>query len=121
MALDEKLFAELRKRGAGDDLAAQTAGSALGPWRLANSPALSIALSNAYFELAWDSKVNRETDCLTRRTAGCGPACPVVWEGRSREASPYPHHYLFPSQVRAACEHPTVTALHRAESSAHPL
>src|SRR2546430_13381555 len=24
----------------------------------------------------------------TRRTAGCGPACPVVWEGWSREASP---------------------------------
>jgi hypothetical protein len=40
--------------------------------------------------LVWDSKVNCETDCLTRRTAGCGPACPVVWEGRSREASPYP-------------------------------
>ena len=43
-------FAELRKRGVGDDLAAQTAGSALGPWRLANSPALSIALSHAYFD-----------------------------------------------------------------------
>jgi len=43
-------FAELRKRGVGHDLAAQTAGSALGPWRLANSPALSIALSNAYFD-----------------------------------------------------------------------
>src|SRR5579862_9685417 len=43
-------FAELRKRGVGDDLAAQTAGSTLGPWRLANSPALSIALSNAYFD-----------------------------------------------------------------------
>ena len=27
---------------------------------------------------------------LTRRTAGCGPACPVVWEGRGCEASPYP-------------------------------
>ena len=43
-------FAELRKRGVGEALAAQTAGSALGPWRLANSPALSIALSNAYFD-----------------------------------------------------------------------
>src|SRR5215467_5156824 len=43
-------FAELRKRGVGADLAAQTAGSALGSWRLANSPALSIALSNAYFD-----------------------------------------------------------------------
>jgi RNA-directed DNA polymerase len=37
-------FAELRRRGVGRDLAAQTAGSPHGPWRLANSPALSIAL-----------------------------------------------------------------------------
>jgi RNA-directed DNA polymerase len=43
-------FAELRQRGVGVDLAAQTAGSAHGPWRLANSPALSIALPNAYFD-----------------------------------------------------------------------
>jgi RNA-directed DNA polymerase len=43
-------FAELRKRGVGKDLAAKAAGSAHGPWRLANSPALSIALSNAYFD-----------------------------------------------------------------------
>jgi len=43
-------FAELRKRGIGVDLAAQTAGSAHGPWRLADSPALHIALPNAYFD-----------------------------------------------------------------------
>src|SRR5437773_325638 len=42
-------FKELRKRGVSKDLAAQTAGSAHGPWRIANSPALAIALSNAYF------------------------------------------------------------------------
>ena len=24
------------------------------------------------------------------RTAGYGPVCPVVWEGRSRKAPPYP-------------------------------
>jgi RNA-directed DNA polymerase len=42
-------FTELRKRGVGKDLAAQTAGSAHGPWRLANSPALTIALPKAYF------------------------------------------------------------------------
>ena len=42
-------FAELRKRGVSKDLAAQTAGSAHGPWRLSNSPALSIALPNVYF------------------------------------------------------------------------
>jgi RNA-directed DNA polymerase len=42
-------FRELRKRGVGKDLAAQTAGSPHGPWRLANSPALHMALPNAYF------------------------------------------------------------------------
>jgi hypothetical protein len=26
----------------------------------------------------------------TRRTAGCGPACPVVWEGRTGNRLPYP-------------------------------
>jgi RNA-directed DNA polymerase len=43
-------FAELRKRGVGKDLAAKTAGSAHGPWRLANSLALAVALPNAYFD-----------------------------------------------------------------------
>jgi RNA-directed DNA polymerase len=43
-------FAELRKRGVGRDLSAQTAGSAHGPWRIANSPALTIALPNAFFD-----------------------------------------------------------------------
>ncbi|WLC17206.1 group II intron reverse transcriptase/maturase [Bradyrhizobium diazoefficiens] len=42
-------FAELRRRGVGRDLAAQTAGSPRGPWRLANSPALTIALPNGFF------------------------------------------------------------------------
>lgn len=46
-----KRFAELRKRNVGRDLAAQTAGSAHGPWRLAQSPALSYALPNSYFDL----------------------------------------------------------------------
>jgi RNA-directed DNA polymerase len=43
-------FAELRKRGVGRELAAKTAGSAHGPWRLAESPALHFALPNAYFD-----------------------------------------------------------------------
>jgi RNA-directed DNA polymerase len=42
-------FAELRKRAVGQDLAVQTAGSAHGPGRIANSPALNFALSNASF------------------------------------------------------------------------
>ena len=42
-------FRELRKRNVSQHLAAQTAGSPHGPWRIANSPALAIALPNAYF------------------------------------------------------------------------
>ena len=42
-------FRELRRRGVGVELAAQAAGSAHGPWRLANSPAMAVALPNAYF------------------------------------------------------------------------
>ena len=43
-------FRELRQRNIGIDLAAQTAGSPHGPWRLANSPALSFALPITYFD-----------------------------------------------------------------------
>jgi RNA-directed DNA polymerase len=43
-------FARLRQRHVGHDLAAQTAGSPHGPWRLANSPALSSALPIAHFD-----------------------------------------------------------------------
>jgi RNA-directed DNA polymerase len=42
-------FAELRRYGVGRDLAAQTAGSPHGPWRLANSPALTIAMPITFF------------------------------------------------------------------------
>src|SRR5215470_16303736 len=43
-------FAELQKRDVGTDLAAKAAGSVHGPWQMANSPALAIALPNAYFD-----------------------------------------------------------------------
>ena len=42
-------FAELRKRDVNHDLAAQTCGSPKGPWRISNSPALSLAFPNRYF------------------------------------------------------------------------
>src|SRR5437016_3182368 len=44
-------YRELRKRGIDAQEAAQTAGSSDGPWHLANTPALKLALSNAYFAL----------------------------------------------------------------------
>ena len=42
-------YAELRRRGVGQAPAAKTAGSPRGPWRLANSPALTMALPNRFF------------------------------------------------------------------------
>src|SRR5712692_6838700 len=42
-------YTKLRRRGVGRDLAARTAGSPHGPWRLSHSPALDIALPNAFF------------------------------------------------------------------------
>jgi len=42
-------YRELRQRGIAAQDAAQTAGSSDGPWHLANTPALTSALSNAYF------------------------------------------------------------------------
>lgn len=43
-------YRKLRQRNVGADLAAQTAGSSHGPWRLAGSPALTSAFSIAYFD-----------------------------------------------------------------------
>jgi RNA-directed DNA polymerase len=43
-------FVELRRCGVGRVMAAQTASSPRGPWRLSASPVLSMALSNAFFK-----------------------------------------------------------------------
>ena len=79
------------RRGVGRELAAKTAGSAHGPWRLSNSPALAKALSNDYFlnTLGLQS-LAAGRDRIIRRTAVYGPVRTVVWEGRGREAPPYP-------------------------------
>jgi hypothetical protein len=42
-------FAELTSRGVGRVLAAQTAGSPHGPWRISQSPALTLAFTNLSF------------------------------------------------------------------------
>ena len=43
-------FAVLRRLGVSKSLAAKTASSAHGPWRVSHSPALCIALPNAFFD-----------------------------------------------------------------------
>ena len=46
--------------------------------------------SEAHTATSKDERPARSTAGSTYRTAVCGPACTVVWEGRGREASPYP-------------------------------
>jgi len=45
----KRRLAELRARQVGADLAAPTAGSPHGPWRISRSPALSFAFPTAYW------------------------------------------------------------------------
>ena len=79
-------FTRLCALGVSKDLAAQTAGSAHGPWHIANSPALKYAfLSLTSTRLAFP--VVRWPLTQSLRTAGCGPACPVVWQGRAGDRS----------------------------------
>jgi RNA-directed DNA polymerase len=72
----------LRALGMSERAAREWAASQKGPWRIAGSYVLSRALPNAYWV---DHGLRGFTDPYRRfrdaeRTAGCGPACPVVWE-----------------------------------------
>jgi group II intron reverse transcriptase/maturase len=74
----------LRALGMSERDAREWAGSRRGNWRIAGSRILTRALPNAYWrELGlqgFSDPYRRFRDAT--RTAGCGPACPVVWEGR---------------------------------------
>jgi group II intron reverse transcriptase/maturase len=73
----------LRALGVAPETARQFAGTGKGPWRIANTPVLGSTLSNTYWREqgleGFLSPYRRFRDA--ERTAGCGPACPVVWEG----------------------------------------
>jgi group II intron reverse transcriptase/maturase len=72
-----------RALGMPERAAREWAGSRKGYWRLAGSAVLQRALPNAYWAdlglQGFSDPYRRFRDAL--RTAGCGPACPVVWEG----------------------------------------
>src|SRR5690349_10317656 len=61
-------------------------------WPLATreQPRAHHRAANDLSQITRPSFHGRTAACLIRRTAGYGPVCPVVWEGRSRETSPYP-------------------------------
>jgi hypothetical protein len=94
-------FAELRQRGVGHDLAAQTAGSSHGPWRLSKQPSPQHCPIENLPQRSWTGFPCTRQNHLIRRTAVCGPACTVVWEGRSCEAPTYPD-FALTSGLRAA-------------------
>lgn len=71
-------FAELRHRDVGKDLAAKTAGSTRGPWRISRSPALSFALPNAYLHSLGLPRLDPRPRAQPRRTAVYGPVRTVV-------------------------------------------
>ncbi len=50
----------------------------------------AICVSKQLLRLTWASKAVRWDIAQSIRTAGCGPACPVVWEGRRGDSPPYP-------------------------------
>jgi group II intron reverse transcriptase/maturase len=74
---------QLRALGIADGQARQWAASSRGCWRIAGSPILQRALPMAYWQnqglVGFLGPYRQLRDA--RRTAGCGPACPVVWEG----------------------------------------
>ena len=76
-------FAELRRRGVGKDLAAQTAGSPHGPWRLSNSPALTIAIPDASLETLGLATVASQQAAQPSEPPCTDPVCTVAWEGRA--------------------------------------
>jgi group II intron reverse transcriptase/maturase len=63
--------------------ARQWAASGRGCWRIAGSPVLARALPVSYWQELGLAGFLGPYRLLAgaRRTAGCGPACPVVWEG----------------------------------------
>lgn len=81
----------LAANGIPDGKAYEWANSRRGYWRIARSWVLARSLTNAYWReqgLQGFTDPNRRFRDATR-TAGCGPARPVVWEGRG-EAPPLP-------------------------------
>ena len=73
----------LRALGIPDEQARQWAASRKGYWRLAASPPLQRALPISYWADLGLVPIGVRVRRLREhwRTAGCGPACPVVWEG----------------------------------------
>src|ERR1039458_1331137 len=59
------------------------------PLAPSQQPRPQLCVPHRLLRHAWTSTLVRWKIAQSVRTAGCGPACPVVWQGWSREALPY--------------------------------
>ena len=82
-------FTKLCALGVSKDLAAQTAGSVSRSMAHRQQPRSELCASKRLLRQAWCSQVVHWSLAQSVRTAGCGPACPVVWQGRRGDSPPY--------------------------------
>jgi hypothetical protein len=85
-------YRNLRALGIPDGDARSWAASQKGCWRVAGSWPLQTALPNAYWHKTMGLKGSPTRTVVSgnaERTAQCGPACRVLWEGQG-EPGPYP-------------------------------
>ena len=73
-------YRKLRGLGLPENVVGYMANTRKGPWRIAGSPPLHQGLNNAYWRAQGliDLQERYHSIRNTWRTAGCGPACPVV-------------------------------------------
>lgn len=74
-------IAALRRFDINPHLAARTAASGHGPWRISNSAALMYALPNAFIDRQGLASLRCRPAAQIRPTAVYGHVCTVVWEG----------------------------------------
>jgi RNA-directed DNA polymerase len=74
----KRRFAELRRLDINRALAAKTAGSVHGPWRLSRSPALSYAFPNGHFDSLGLAALAEQRKASPAEPPWYGPVCPVV-------------------------------------------
>src|SRR3974377_2274578 len=59
------------------------------PMAYRQQPRHEVRISQCLLRRAWTTSVVRRCLAQSDRTAGCGPARPVVWQGRRGDSPPY--------------------------------
>ena len=95
--------AALLELGVRPRLASNTAGSGRGPWYLAKAKALSVGLSNAYFQSLGLPTLIDGWIAQPTRTAVYGPVRTVVWQGSAGNRRPYADQCRVIPLVRILC------------------